>query len=108
MTDTGPGAERCALCKRKAVHHRLTARGQLYCLELARHFGLTHWPQPCPVCHSDAPNGRPLQLSPTRRGGARFRCRYCLTTFARNRRRVAQAIDRLGLIAVPRTPRSTP
>ena len=72
--------------------------------ELARHFGLTHWPGRCPVCHSDAPNGRPLQLSPTRRGGARFRCRYCLTTFTRNRRRVARAIDRLGLIAVPRTP----
>ncbi len=72
--------------------------------DLARHFGLTHWPRRCPVCHSDAQRGRPLQLSPTRRGGARFRCRYCLTTFSRNRRRVAQAIDRLGLIAVPRTP----
>ncbi len=37
MTDTDPGAERCALCKRKAVHHRLTGRGRLYCLELAHH-----------------------------------------------------------------------
>ncbi len=37
MTDTDPGAERCALCKRKAVHHRLTGRGRLYCLELGHH-----------------------------------------------------------------------
>ncbi len=37
MTDTDPGAERCALCRRKAVHHRLTPTGRLYCLELAHH-----------------------------------------------------------------------
>ena len=37
MTDTDPGAERCALCKRKATHHRLTPVGRLYCLELAHH-----------------------------------------------------------------------
>ncbi|KKL85310.1 hypothetical protein LCGC14_1956040 [marine sediment metagenome] len=37
MTVTDIGDERCTLCKRKAVHHRLTPRGVLYCLELARH-----------------------------------------------------------------------
>lgn len=69
--------------------------------DLARRFGLSFWPKPCPVCRGDAPQGRPLQLAPSHRGGARYRCRQCLTTFTRNRRRVIQQIERLGLYALP-------
>lgn len=69
--------------------------------ELARHFGLTHWPYSCPLCRGTAPRGRVLQLVPTRRGGARFRCRECGTTFSRTRYGVARAIRKLGLYALP-------
>lgn len=69
--------------------------------DLARLFGLHFWPKPCPVCHGNAHHGRPLQLAPSRGGGARYRCLQCLTTFSRNRRRVVRQIERLGLYALP-------
>ncbi len=37
MTVTDIADERCKLCRKKAVHHRLTPAGRLYCLELAGH-----------------------------------------------------------------------
>ena len=37
MTVTDIADERCKLCRKKAVHHRLTPAGRLYCLELAHH-----------------------------------------------------------------------
>jgi len=83
---------------------KLTDPDSSSAFELARHFGLGFWPNPCPVCRGNGERDRPLQLVPTRRGGARFRCHDCLTTFSRNRRKVARAIDRLGLMAVPRPP----
>lgn len=70
--------------------------------DLARRFGLYYWPKPCRVCGGNAPQGRVLQLAPSRRGNARYRCRECLTTVTIGRRRVVQQIERLGLYSLPR------
>ena len=62
--------------------------------ELAVNFGLSYWPERCPVCGQGDAYGRRLDSTPGDRGRARYRCMSCSTTFTRSTGEVRRILRR--------------